>query len=176
VAALHAAIAAQRQLARVQAAAGYPHLGVFAGADYAMPNRYVVPPTSDFEPSWEVGALLSYAPNDTLTAARRGRESRAQIEVLEADLEELERGLVLEVRQARAASTRAVRSAEAARATQRATAQAYEQRLAQLRAGEVTSADLFAAESELNRARLDVLDAAVEQRLAQTRLAYAIGE
>ena len=176
VIALREALHAQRKLARVAAAGGYPHLGLFAGADYAMPNRYVIPPTSEFKPSWEVGALLSYVPNDTLSASRRGRESRAQIDALEADLEELERGLLLEVRTARAASARAGRTIAAARATERATEQAYAQRVAELRAGEVTLADLFAAESELNRARLDRLDAMVEQRLARARLAYAIGE
>jgi hypothetical protein len=48
--------------------------------------------------------------------------------------------------------------------------------VAELHAGAVTMADLFAAEAELNRARLDVLDAAVEQRLASARLAYATGD
>ena len=169
-------IVAQRKLARVQTAAGYPHLGVFVGGDYAMPNRYVIPPSKELQPSWEVGAQLSYAPNDTLLGRRRAREIGGQIEVLEADLAELERALILEVRQARALSTRAARTLEAASTSQAAAEDAYRQREAELSAGAAVTADLFAAEAELNRARLELLDAAVEQRLARARLAYAVGE
>ena len=49
-------------------------------------------------------------------------------------------------------------------------------RMAELHAGDVTIADLFASENELNMARLQVLDAAVDRHLAQARLAYALGE
>lgn len=166
----------QRTLARVHEAAGYPHLSVYAGGDYARPNRYVIPPNFTFRPSWEVGATLSYAPNDTLSSARRASEDRAELDALLAQRAELERALLLEVRTAYAARMRSQRTREAARAAELAATRAYEQRLAELRAGEVTLADLFVAESELNRARLDVLEAAVEQLLAHDRLAYAIGE
>lgn len=176
VRAVREGIEAQRGSARSQKASGYPHLAVYLGGDYANPNRYQIPPQSEFTPSWEVGAILSYAPNDTLAAARRDRENGAQIEAMSAELLELERSLSLEVRQARALLVRSARSIEAARASQTAAQDAYDRRMAELRAGEVTIADLFASESELNAARLGMLDAAVEQQLARARLAYAVGD
>jgi len=174
--ALREGIDAQRGSARSQKASGYPHLAVYAGGDYANPNRYQIPPTARFTPSWEVGATLTYVPNDTLTAARRDRENSAQLDALDADLAELTRSLSLEVRQARALLVRSVRSIEAARAAQTAAQDAYDRRMVELRAGEVTIADLFISENDLNAARLSMLDAAVEQQLAKARLAYAVGD
>jgi outer membrane protein TolC len=175
VQALRQTLAARNKALTAQNAGGYPHLAVYAGADYALPNRYVVPPHNQFDPSWEVGASLAYAPNDTIVAARRKGESNAQIRALEADLSELVRALELEVRTARASLSRSSRSIEAARVATVAAEAAYAQRSAELSAGEVTLADLFSAENELNMARLRLLDAAIEQQLSRARLAYAVG-
>jgi outer membrane protein TolC len=173
---LRETLLARQKTLTAQNASGYPHLAVFAGADYSMPNRYVVPPMSKFSPSWEVGAMLSYAPNDTLLAVRRKGESTAQIRALEADLLELLRALDLEVRTARASLSRSSRSIEAAQIAAKAAEAAYLQRTAELGAGEVTLADLYSAENELNLARLRLLDAAIEQQLQKARLAYAVGD
>jgi outer membrane protein len=173
--ALEASLAARHKTLSAQDASGYPHLAVYAAGDYANPNRYVIPPQPEFRPSWEVGASLIYAPNDTLLAVRRKGESTAQIRALEADLAELLRGLSLEVRTARASVAHSGQSIEAARAAAVAAEAAYTQRNAELAAGEVTLADVFSAESELNAARLRLLDAAIEQRVQRARLAYALG-
>ena len=108
-------------------------------------------------------------------AAHRSRESHAQIDVLEADLAELERGSCWRfVRLAqrwcgpRAASRR--------RAPEGAAEQAYASRSSELSVGGAGTADVFAPESDLTRARLDALDAAVEQRIARARLTYAVGD
>ncbi|MFT3925088.1 MAG: TolC family protein [Myxococcales bacterium] len=176
ISALTELIESQRHNAKANRANGYPHVSVFAGGDYANPNRYQIPPKSEYQPSWEVGALVSYAPNDSWSAAKRVRENEAQIDALEAELAELEQALTLEVRNARAVLVRANRSAQAARTAEAAAQTAYERRMAELHVGDVTTADLFAAENELNAARLQVLDSAVERHLARARLAYALGE
>lgn len=174
--ALRSAVEARRHLTRTEKAAGYPHLGVYVGGDYAMPNRYVVPPSAEFKPSWEVGATLTYAPNDTLAAQRKVSESNAQIGALEAELNELLRGLDLEVRRSRAVLSHAQRNIDAAQAAVVAAQAAYDRRMAELSAGEVVMADLVAAEQELNGARLKLLDAGIDQQLSRVRLAYAVGE
>lgn len=169
-------LVAQRAAARASDASGYPRVALFAGADLASPNRYIIPPNRDLQPSWEVGAALSWSPNDALMAARRGEELAAQYVATEAELDQLERAVRLEVRQAHASMTASLRSMEAARAALTAAEAAYAGREAQLRAGQATTADLFAAESELDRARLAVLEAAVQHRLARAALRYAIGD
>ena len=173
--ALHEALTAQRAAARVEDSRGYPHLALYAGADVANPNRYQIPPQQVFTPSWEVGAMLTYSPNDTLGAVHRGDELGAQQAATEAQIEQLERGVGLEVTQAHAQLRAARRSVEAARITEETAHEAYESRLAQLRAGGATTADLFAAEGMLDHARLETLDAEVQLRVAAAHLAYAGG-
>ena len=68
------------------------------------------------------------------------------------------------------------RASAAARTAREAAEAAYESRLAQLRAGHATTAELFAAEGQLNAARFAELDAAVQLQLARTQLDYAIGD
>ncbi|HEY6881432.1 MAG TPA: TolC family protein, partial [Polyangiales bacterium] len=176
VLALRQAIRAQRSLAKAQHAVGYPRLAVYAGGDYAQPNRYQIPPRAVWQSSWEVGASLSYAPNDSLVALRKAREDEAHIRASEAELRELDRALVLEVRTARASLARSEQNLAATRAAEAAAQDAYQSRVAELRAGEVTLADLFASEGELNQARLNALDAVVEAGVARARLTYALGE
>lgn len=173
--ALRQTIDARRKQQRAQGAKAYPHLALYAGADYSMPGRYMIPPTSEFQPSWEVGATVQYTVNDSVLTNTRTARTEAEITALEADLAQLLRTLQIEVRGARAGLLRSSRNIDAAIAAELAAQDAYDQRMAALRAGEVTTADLFAAETELNRARLSRFDAAIDQRLARARLDYAIG-
>lgn len=173
--AMREVLAAQRAAGRASDATGYPHVMLFAGADLAAPNRYIIPPSSNLEPSWEVGAMLTWAPNDALIAAHRGEELAAQHAATEAELAQLERAVRLEVRQAHASVRSAQRSLETTRTALVAAEAAYQGRDAAFRAGEATVTDVFAAESELNRARLATVEAAVQLQTARAVLDYATG-
>ncbi|MCZ7680663.1 MAG: TolC family protein [Sandaracinaceae bacterium] len=173
--AVRAVLTSQRAAARASDASGYPHVVLFAGADLASPNRYVIPPSDSFQPSWEVGALLTWAPNDALSAAHRGEELAAQHAATEAELAQLERAVRLEVRHAHASLRTSARAMEAARAALAAAEAAYASRDAALRAGEATVADVLASQAELDRARLAVVDAAVQRGLARAALEYSTG-
>ncbi|MCB9597023.1 MAG: TolC family protein [Sandaracinaceae bacterium] len=175
LAALRAALTAQRAAARVEDARGYPHVAVFAGGMVANPSPYQIPPQQVFTPSWELGAALTWAPNDTLSAFHRGEQLGAEQAAVEAQIEQLERMVRLEVSQAASQARAARQGIEAARVAEQAALAAYEARLSQVRAGEATTAELFAAEGQLNRARLATLDAEVSLRIAATRVAYAAG-
>lgn len=173
--ALRARLAAQRAAGRAGDARGYPRVVLYGAADYANPNRYVIPPAQELSPSWEVGALLSWSPNDTLDAVHRGEESAAEAAAIEAQLAQLERAVRLEVRRAHAQLRAAREALVAARAAREAAEVAYESRLSQLRAGHATTADVFGAQGQLDAARLAELDAAVRVRLARAHLDYAVG-
>jgi len=173
--ALRRGLDAQRAAARAEDARGYPHLALYAGADIANPNRYQIPPQQEFTPSWEMGVMLTWAPNDTLSAVHRGDELGGQQAATEAQITQLERMVRLEVTQGQAQLRAARRAIDAAHAAESAAQAAYESRLAQVRAGAATTAELFAAEGQLHRARLAALDAEVSLRLAATQLAYAAG-
>ena len=126
-------------------------------------------------PSWEVGASLTWSPNDTLSASHRGDRVSYEQVATEAQMEEMKRRIRLEVRQAQAELRAAERGIEAAEAAVRAAESAYESRLAQLRVGNTTTASVFDTERELNRARLALLDARVQLQLSAVRLGYAGG-
>ncbi|RLB53452.1 MAG: hypothetical protein DRJ42_11985 [Deltaproteobacteria bacterium] len=173
--ALREVVTAQRGAAQVAYAGGYPHLRVRAGANYANPNQYQVPPTQNWEPSWEVGASLTWSPNDTLTSVHHGDQLSSEVGATEAQIENMRRMIQLEVRRAQAELRAAERGLEAAEASVTAASTAYESRRAQLRAGGTTTAELFDNERQLNRARLVQLDAHVLVQLANVHLAYSVG-
>ncbi len=173
--ALREALTAQRAAAQASDASGYPHVALVAGANVANPNPYVIPPTAHFYPYWQLGAQLSWSPNDTLNAVHRGQELAAQYEATQAQLGQLQRAVTLEVRQSHASIRAAQRSLESARVALRAAEAAYESRESEMRGGNATVADLFVSANELDRARLAVLDAAIQLRLGRAQLAYAVG-
>lgn len=175
VAALQATTAAQTAAIDATAAQGYPHLALVAGANYANPNRYVIPPKAQFDPSWQVGAAITWSPNDTLINDQAANNLKAQAEAVQFQLQELKRGLQLEIRRSLAQLKSAKEALTSAQASQTSAEAAYQSRLAQLKAGHSTSADLLLAEVQLDQARLSVLDAAIELRLARSNLAYATG-
>lgn len=175
VAALQASAQAQAAAIDANSAAAYPHLALIAGANYANPNRYVIPPRERFDPSWQVGAAITWSPNDVFISNQTVNNLQGQAEAVHAQLDELRRGLTLEIRRTLAqlkAANEAYVSAESSRSAAEA---AYKSRLAQLNAGHSTSADLLLAETQLDQARLAVLDAAIDLRLARTNLRYATG-
>lgn len=173
--AMREALVAQRSAARAQDAQAYPHLSLYAGADYANPNRYQIPPQSEFTGSWELGAMLTWSPNDTLGAVHRGDELGAQQAATEAQIAQIERTVRVQMAQAEAQLEAAHETLDAQRALVTSSEAAYESRVAQLRAGGATVADLLAAEARMHRARLGELDAEVSLRVAAVRLAHAAG-
>lgn len=175
IAALRHVLDAQRAAGRASDAQAYPHLSVYAAADLANPNPYVIPPEAAFQPSFEVGALLSWSPNDVLTTYHRGEEQAANQGLTAAQIRTLEDGVRLEVERAMAELSTARAARQAASAAAFAAEGAYRSRRAQVEAGTSTTAALLQAERQLNEARLDELRALVQLRLAQARLERAIG-
>ncbi len=173
--AVRESLGAQRAAARAEDARGYPHLSLYASADLANPNRYQIPPRQEFQGSWELGAMLTWSPNDLLGAVHRGEELGGEQAATEAQLEALARMVRVELAQARAQREAARERVEAQAVHVRASEAAYASRLAQLRAGEATVADVLASESQLYRARLARLDAEVALQIAGVRLAHAGG-
>jgi len=175
VAALQATSQAQVAAIDANAAAAYPHLALIAGANYANPNRYVIPPRERFDPSWQVGAAITWSPNDAFIANHTVGNLEGHAEATRAQLDELRRGLTLEIRRTLAQLKAARETYTSAETSRTAAEAAYRSRVAQLNAGHSTSADLLLSETQVHQARLAVLDAAIELRLARTNLTYATG-
>jgi outer membrane protein TolC len=174
---------ALRELARAQehernASAGeyFPRVSVLANLDYANPNPRFFEQEDTFNATWTVGAQIGWSPNDALRANAQVTAANARAAQTRADIARLGDAIRLEV-------TRALESHEAARtalaASQvgiEAAEESYRVRLAQLRAGTAVTRDLIDAEAELTQARLELLNAAIDERVARARLTRAVAE
>ena len=174
LAALRAGLLSQRAATSAIEAAGYPHLAIFGGLTYANPNPLVIPPTAEFSPSWRVGAVLTWSPNDLLTSTSKADVQAAKTEATVARIQQLEMTIRIEVRQALEQLRAAKKGRAAALQSLRANEAAHASRLSALRAGAATSTDVFTAATQLDQARLALLDASVAQRLADTRLRHVV--
>jgi len=169
------AIAAQTRSRDATLATGYPHVSIYGYAEESNPNPRIIPPTQTWNPLWELGAALTWAPNDTATALFRADEMSAQIRSAEDQLRIAEDSVRLEVRQTYAELRASGRSLDAARASADAAEEAYRSQLAALEAGESTLNDLLLADQRATEARLADLRARIAAHVARARLDHAMG-
>jgi outer membrane protein TolC len=175
VRALRELVEAQDQVARATRAGHSPRVVLFAAGDYANPNQRVIPPEAEFTPSWEVGATLIWSPNDSIGATYRTRAARARRSAAAADLAALDDALRLQLLRAREDQVAALAVMAAATRRAEAALASREARLAELRSGQAVATELLEVELEVTRARLELLSAAVDLRVARARFDQALG-
>lgn len=162
---------------QVDAAEGsrWPHLFLAGNFYYQNPNQRIFPMTAEFRETWDVSALISWSPNDFFTGEFQAAEARAARTQAEADLRTLEDGIRLQVTQAYE-NYRASRAAiEAARTGVEAADETLRVRQEQYRAGATVVTELVLAVTDRARRQLDLINAALDARVAYTQLQRAIG-
>lgn len=152
-----------------------PHLAVAANAELSNPNQRVFPQVEEFRGTWDVSAVLSWSPNDLLSANTEVSEAEAEVAQARADLAALTDGVRIELAQAYEGITSAEQAVAAARLGIAAAEESYRVRLERYRAGASVTSDVLDAESELTRARLDFVNSAIDARVARMRLRRAMG-
>jgi outer membrane protein TolC len=159
----------------VVASAGIPRVDLFANGYYANPNMRFLPPQDEWRATWDVGAQLTWTPNDWATSSAKASRVSADRERVLAERDALRDALRREVSEAH----RAVLDAEAALAsadTRRdAAEEAYRARQDMYSLGKGNLVELMSAETELVMARLEWVDARVAQRVAAAKLSHAVG-
>ncbi len=153
-----------------------PDLLVRGSAQYSNPNLRVVPQRDRFEPTWEVSAIIRWAPNDTIEAQGRSRQLQADLERAYADVDLLEIAIRVEVAQGYHGMLAAQSAMQSARLGLEASREGYRVTREQLQAGIVNTTTLLQAQSELIRAQVDVVESAIGLRIAKAQLRRAIGE
>ncbi len=151
----------------------YPQLVLQGGIDLQNPNQRIFPQTEEFRESWDVSAVLSWSPHNLLNGEAQAREARARREQLQADLQLIEDGIRVQVTEAATAYQAAREALEAARIGVEAAEESYRVQTERYRAGAATINDLTDANAEQVRAQLDLVNAAIDARLALARLARA---
>lgn len=156
-------------------AGGAPRLDGFGNAYLANPNPRYLPPQEGWNATWDLGVQLTWSPNDlgTSGAAARGLDARRRrIEAERASLADGVQndiaGAVLAWKESRAAAGTAQRGLDAAE-------EAYRVRRDLFELGRGTNVELIDAESEVLRARLEMIRAKVDAKIAKVRLDHAVG-
>jgi outer membrane protein TolC len=153
----------------------WPALSAFGDAIEANPNPRQIPAQQVWFGTWDVGAQLTWNLNDTLVAGGNARDIESRAAQIEANRNVTRDNIEVEVTQMLQAvheadfsiqsSTRELASAEEAHRVAREL----------FNNGRGTSTTLADAESDLTRARLDLLNAKVAAKTARVRLEHALG-
>lgn len=172
-------LAASAEALRKQASAArgqaMPSLSAFGDLIYANPNQRKFPLTQEWFPTWQAGAQITWTPNSVITGLATGGALAAQAAELEADRSRVADGVQIEVVQA----YQKVREADAAIASGKQQVTSATEALRVTRElflnGRATSTTLTEAETQLTRARLEVLNAQADARVARVQLNHALG-
>jgi outer membrane protein TolC len=152
-----------------------PRLDLVGGASYANPNSRIFPQEAEFRGSWEAGARLTWVISDVPATAATVRGGEAGARALAQERAALGDRIRLEVMSAFQDRATA-RVAEGTTLRRLASAEeSYRTRRLLFQNGRATTVELLDAETDLTRARLEAVDARIDGRVAEVRLAYAVG-
>jgi outer membrane protein TolC len=168
------AAAAQEQMQAAKAAY-YPSLSAFGDGILGNPNPRYVPPANVWQGTFDVGAQLTWSPNDTLVAGGNVRDLESRAAAIIANRNVTRDNIEVEVTQTLQAVHEADFSIESSTRELTSAEEAYRVQRELFNNGRGTSTTLADAESDLTRARLDLLNARVAARTARVRLEHALG-
>jgi outer membrane protein TolC len=172
---IDANIEALRAQGKIARASQWPQLVGAGELTYANPNQRKFPITPEFFPTWSLTLQATWSPNDIPSSMAAGNQVDARIAGIEAQRVALREGIELEVVQAH---QQVLESEKAIESTMHQLESATEaMRVAQelFRNGRATATLVIDAETELTRARLEVINAHIEARVARARLEHAVG-
>jgi outer membrane protein len=161
---------------RTAAAAGrLPQVSIGGGYDFARPNPRIFPRADRWEDSWDASVNLTWSLWDGGRVSAEVAQAASQAEAARQRLKEFDSQLTSEVRQrlleidsGRAAVSAADDAVRAAAEAQRVVTERY-------RAGVIAQIEVLDAEFALLQAELDRTRAQAGVRLAEARLARAMG-
>lgn len=154
----------------------FPSVSLAGNIDIANPNPRIFPQTETFNTTWDASVNVVWSPTQAFVADATIGRLRAQRQQLAAQLETMREGFEMDVR----SNYMAVQNARAAIQSARVQlASALENaRVARERvgAGAATQTEMIAAEQQLLLARVALVNAQVDLRVALARLRRAVGE
>jgi OMF family outer membrane factor len=152
-----------------------PQVGINGGFDYASPNPRHFPRDPRWDDSWDVSVTASWNIWDGGRTRADRAEAAAAGRAVEARLADFDRQVTFEVRQrqlelasSRAAITAATEGVRAATEARRVLAERFN-------AGVATNTEVLDGQTAVLQAELDRTRALANARLAEARLARAIG-
>jgi outer membrane protein TolC len=166
---------AARKQSEAAEAGRWPVLSAFADGIVGNPNPRVIPPSNVFFTTWDLGAQVTWAPNDVLVANGQVTDQRSRAAQIIANKGVAADGIAVEVTQDYQAVREADFSVQSSTRELASAEEGYRVQRELFNNGRGTSTTLADAEASLTRARLDLLNAKVAQRTARVRLEHALG-
>jgi len=157
------------------AAAARPQIAVTGGVDYARPNPRIFPRAAEFNSSWDVGVSVSWSVWDGGRVAAAVAEASANERAAREQLLDFDTSLDTDVRERRLDLSSSLAAIDAAEVGVRAAAEAHRVVTERYRQGVATSTEVLDAQVALVTARLDLTRTLANSRLAEARLARALG-
>jgi outer membrane protein TolC len=166
-----------RKQADIERAGRFPNLSAFGDAIYANPNSRYFPPTvpSKWFPTWDVGAQLTWSPNDILINGASAANMDSRAAGIEANKNVVRDSIDVEVTQMLQAVHQADFGIDSSTRELASADEAYRVARELFNNGRGTSTTLTDAETDLTRARLDLLNSKADARIARIRLDHALG-
>ncbi|MBN8609623.1 MAG: TolC family protein [Deltaproteobacteria bacterium] len=174
--ALDAQLAATDAQRTIVLAGMLPRVDLVGEALLANPNPRYVPQTERFDFTWQVGAQASWQLADTLAGDASQRALDARVEALRESRDVAREGIRAEVVDAHRALVDAALATETRRAQVDAAERTLDQASAVYRVGRGNGLVVIDAQTLLVRARLDLLAARIDARVAEARRRRAISE
>jgi outer membrane protein TolC len=166
---------AARKQAEAAKAGRYPNLSAFADGILGNPNPRYFPPTQDWFGTWDLGAQLTWSPNDVPLANGSASDAESRAAAVEANKNNVRDSIEIEVTQTLQAVREADFAIESSTRELASAEEAYRVARELFNNGRGTSTTLTDAETDLTRSRLDLLNAKADARVARVRLDHALG-
>lgn len=167
--------ASARDQAEAARAGHWPVLSAFGDGILGNPNPRYIPPTNTWNATWDLGAQVTWSPNDVPAATSTSNDAEARAAAIIANANATRDNIEIEVTQMLQAVREADFSIDSSTRELASAEEAYRVARELFNNGRGTSTTLADAESDLTRARLDLLNAKVNARTARIRLEHALG-
>jgi outer membrane protein len=151
-----------------------PKFLVGGSAELANPNQRYSSFEHAWNGSWALFAALAWSPNDYVAADKSQGVVRASLAQAQADIATLEDAIRIEVSQAYEDYKAAQAALDASHAAIAFAEESYRVRRAQFQAGAAVARDVIDAEAAQRQARLELVNAAIDVRIASVRLDRAL--
>lgn len=174
--ALEARATAARARLDAAAAGGRPQVSLAAGVDYARPNPRIFPRIDQWHDSWDVSVNVSWSVWDGGRVRAERAEAAAVAGALVARVGEFDRQVAFEVRQRQLELDSSLAAIDVAQQGLQAAAEAHRVVAERFSAGVASNTDVLDAQTAVIQAELDLTRARATARLAQARLARAVGQ
>lgn len=168
---------AEAARARVAAAAAerLPQIGVAGGFDYGRPNTRIFPRVARWEDSWDVSVNATWTLWDGGRVRADRAEAAAGARAADARIADFDRQVTFEVRQRQLELESSRAAIVAADEGVRAAAEAHRVLGERFTAGVATNTEVLDAQTSMLQAELDRTRALSNARIAEARLARAVG-